>query len=172
VREIGRMWHTGEVSVAEEHFASDTAQMVIAQLQSRATMAPSNGRTMLAASVAGNRHDLGTRILANLFEAEGWRVVCLGGDMPGSDLAQAVIDFEANLMLLSATLHTQLRAVQKTIHLVRQRADERHVRILAGGLAFDEAPDLAKQFGADGYARSADEALDLGRQWFGLNTSD
>ena len=172
VREIGRMWHIGEVTVAEEHFASDTAQMVIAQLQSRATVAPPIGRTMLAASVAGNRHDLGTRILANLFEIEGWRVVCLGGDVPGSDVAQAVIDFEADLLLLSATLHTQLRAVERTIHLVRQRADERPVRVIAGGLAFDEAPDLSRRFGADGYALTADEALDLGRQWFDPERSD
>ena len=72
------------------------------------------------------------------------------------------------LLLLSATLHTHLRAVERTVQLVRQRSDERPVRILVGGLAFDQAPHLAEQYGADGYARSADEALDLGRRWFAL----
>ncbi len=166
VREIGRMWHVGEVTVAEEHFASDTAQALIAQLQERADIAPPIGRTLLAASVAGNRHDMGTRILANLFEMEGWRVVCLGGDMPGADVAQAVIDFEADLLLLSATLHTHLRAVERTVQIVRQRRDERAVRVLVGGLAFDQSPHLAKQYGADAYAGSAEEALHTGRGWF------
>ena len=168
VREFGRMWHMDEVTIAAEHFASDTAQMVIAQLQARAPIAPSNGRVLLAASVAGNRHDMGPRIIANLFEIAGWRVVCLGGDMPGSDIALAVIDFDADLLLLSATLHTHLRTVERTIELVRARSDERAVRVLAGGPAFDEAPQLANQYGADDYAASAEEALNLGRQWFSL----
>ena len=37
-------------------------------------------------------------------EMDGWKVVCLGGDTPGSDVAQAVIDFKADLLLLSAAM--------------------------------------------------------------------
>ena len=52
--ELGRMWMANEINVAEEHFASQTTKMVMAQLLPRATLQPSNGKTMLAAAVAGN----------------------------------------------------------------------------------------------------------------------
>jgi methanogenic corrinoid protein MtbC1 len=169
VREIGRMWHMNEVSIAEEHFASDTTQSLIAQLQVMAPKAVSNGKTILAASVAGNRHDMGIRIVSNLFEINGWRVICLGGDMPGMDVAQAVVDFDADMLLLSATLHTQLRAVERTIALVRAQSNQHPIKILVGGLGFDLAPELVRPFGADGHACTIDEAIELGRTWFPLN---
>jgi hypothetical protein len=57
--ELGRMWMTGEINVAEEHFASHTTKMVMGQLLSRAAFQPLNGKTVLAAAVASNRHDIG-----------------------------------------------------------------------------------------------------------------
>ena len=35
--ELGRMWVLDEINVAEEHFATATTRMVMAQLQARAT---------------------------------------------------------------------------------------------------------------------------------------
>ena len=61
--ELGRMWMANEINVAEEHFASQTAKMVMAQLLPRATLRPSNRKTMIAAAVAGNQHDIGLRRL-------------------------------------------------------------------------------------------------------------
>ena len=65
--ELGRMWLANEVNVAEEHFASQTTRMVMAQLLPRATLRPSNGKTMIAAAVAGNQHDIGLQAVADFF---------------------------------------------------------------------------------------------------------
>ena len=42
------------------------------------------------------------------------------------------------------------------------------VKILVGGMAFVNAPDLAERYGADGYATDAADALKLGNQLVGL----
>ena len=41
--ELGRMWMSGEINVAEEHFASDTTKMVMGQILSLAAFQPLNG---------------------------------------------------------------------------------------------------------------------------------
>jgi methanogenic corrinoid protein MtbC1 len=108
--EIGRMWLTGEISVAEGHFASHTTKMVISQLLSHAMFQPANGKMVLAAAVAGNRHDIGLYVVASFFEMAGWRTIQLGADVPVSDLVQAVDCFDVDLLALSVSLTAQFES--------------------------------------------------------------
>jgi methanogenic corrinoid protein MtbC1 len=166
--EIGRMWLTGEINVAEEHFASHTTKMVISQLLSHATFQPANGKTVLAEAVAGNRHDIGLYVVANFFEMGGWRTIQLGADVPVSDLVQAVECFDVDLVALSVSLTVQFESVKSTIKAVRSGSRGDTVKILAGGLAFADSGDLAVELGADAYAADPDEAVKIGSQLLGL----
>ena len=167
--EIGRMWLANEINVAEEHFASQTAKMVMAQLLPRAGLQPANGKTMLAAAVAGNQHDIGLQAVADFFEMDGWRTVLLGANVPARDLVQAVDCFAADLLGISVSQTTQIEAVKTTIQAVRDGVQAAEVKILLGGRAFADPEDLPNELGADGYAADAAEAVALGRQLVGLD---
>ncbi|MBN2292608.1 MAG: cobalamin-dependent protein [Pirellulales bacterium] len=166
--ELGRMWIDNEINVAEEHFASQTTRNVMAQLLPHATLQPSNGKTMIAAAVAGNQHDIGLQIVANFFEIDGWRSILLGANVPVRDLAQAVDYFEADLLGISVSQITQLGAVKRTIQAVKNSTRDGAVKIMLGGRAFKYAEDLPKELGADAYAADPKEAVNLGRQLVGL----
>jgi methanogenic corrinoid protein MtbC1 len=163
--EIGRLWHLDQVSVAEEHLVTTTTQRLMAVLASRARRRRDNGRTAVAAAVAGNVHDVGIRAIAYLLEMDGWRTIYLGSDVPRGDLPATVQFFDADVILLSCALSVQLKTVRQTIAAIRERA-ERDVKIMVGGLAFYEAPELWQEIGADGYAPNATEALTLANQFF------
>jgi methanogenic corrinoid protein MtbC1 len=162
-KEIGRMWHAGEASVAEERVVSDATRRAMALLGNRAPApAPAeNARTMLAASVAGNAHDLPLRAAADLFQFAGWRALCLGADVPAADIAQAVDYFKADLLVLAATLTTQLKPLERSIAAVRAIADQR-VKILVGGQVFGEAPEIWQRLGADACAGSLADVVAAG----------
>lgn len=166
--ELGRMWMTGEINVAEEHFASHTTKMVMAQLLSRAVFPPHNGKTVLAAAVAGNQHDIGLCVVSDFFDMAGWRTIQLGADVPIHDLAQAVECFDTDLVALSASLGIQLETLRSTIQAIRagQRGDI--VKILVGGRVFADIGTLAAEIGADGYAADPGEAVRLGGDLVGL----
>jgi len=166
--ELGRMWLTGEINVAEEHFASQTTKTVMGQLLAQAQFEPPNGKTVLAAAVAGNQHDIGLCAVADFFEMAGWRTIQLGADVPIGDLVQAVECFDVDLLALSASLNVQLETVRSTIQAVRGGPRGDDVKILAGGLAFADRDSLAAEMGADGYASDPDEAVRLGCQLVGL----
>lgn len=161
-REVGRLWHLGEMNVAEEHLVTHATQRAMAALVQSRPPEAANGKTLIAASVPGNAHDIGLRAVADVFQLAGWRTVYLGADVPAPDLAAAMTFFDSDLLVLTATLSTQLAGATRTIEAIRERA-ERPVAILVGGSAFDEAPDVYKTVGADGYAATIDEALRVGQ---------
>ena len=151
-QEVGRMWQTDEINVAEEHFATATIKMILAQLRLHAPNQPLNGKTVLATSVVGNQHDIGLQVVADFFEMDGWKVIHLGSNMPIPDLVQAVESFQPDLLALSVSLRAQLAALTETIRAVRRGTHGAVVKILVGGRALAEASDLATTLGADGYA--------------------
>lgn len=182
--ELGRLWHMNESTVAEEHFCTTTTQMVMSQLYPHLPRRPSNGKTVVAASVVENTHDLGIRMIADFLEMDGWKTVYLGASVPPDDLALAVVDFSADLLCLSAGLTVQLPDVARSIQAVRagplgiRSKCSGCVKVLVGGLAFllpsgctrptDTASpmQLALSLGADGYASNPNDAVRVARDLF------
>lgn len=160
-REIGRLWHANEVSIAEEHLVTATTRDAMAVLLHTSKAAPANGATLVAACVPGNIHEIGVCALTNLFQLAGWRTIYLGADVPVADLPSSVEYFQADLVLLGSTLSTHIQPAAKAIKKIREDLD-RPVAVLVGGAAFNEAPDLWRSIGADGYAADFDDALQFG----------
>ncbi|MDH3640312.1 MAG: cobalamin-dependent protein [Gammaproteobacteria bacterium] len=160
--EIGRLWHLGELSVAEEHLVTTTTNRLMAVIANRADRRRDNGKTAVACSVAGNVHDVGIQAIAYLLELEGWRSIYLGANVPAGDLPATLKFFEADVVLLSCALSVHLKNLRKTIAIIRDES-KKVPKILVGGLAFFEAPELWKEIGADGYALDAKGALESAR---------
>jgi methanogenic corrinoid protein MtbC1 len=170
LQEVGRMWQADEINVAEEHFATSTTKMLLAQLRLSASAGKPNGKAVLAASVTGNQHDIGLQVVADFFEMDGWKVIQLGSDMPIADLVQAVESYQPDLLALSVSLSAQLVALSESIQAVRRGEHGATVKILVGGEAFAGAPDLAPSLGADGYAADAHAAVAQGNLLAGAPT--
>lgn len=158
--EVGRLWHLNKVSVAEEHLLTSTTQRLMSVLAHRAPRKPDRGHTVIAASVAGNAHDMGIRTIAYLMEFEGWRTIFLGSDMPRSELPAAIKFYDADVVLLSIALSTQLRTLKRTVKDVRDVCGPT-VKIMLGGHGLNGVPDLWKDIGGDGYSKSIEEAIAL-----------
>jgi methanogenic corrinoid protein MtbC1 len=77
--------------------------------------------------------------------------------MPTAEIASSALAFDAKLTLLSASLSTQISTIGAVIDRIRQVAGE--TKILVGGLAFEAAPDLWHELGADAYASDVRSAV-------------
>jgi methanogenic corrinoid protein MtbC1 len=161
-REIGELWHVGDVTIAEERLVSETTREAMTLIVHRYAPDPDENRKVIAASVAGNAHDLGLRVVADLFRLNGWRTIFLGADVPAHEITRAAQSFSAVLIVLSATLTTQLAALASSIEEIKRAAPE--TKVLIGGQALQDAPDLWRQLGADGYASDVSSAVEIGRR--------
>jgi methanogenic corrinoid protein MtbC1 len=90
--------------------------------------------------------------------------------VPPGEIARAATRYDADLLALSATLGRHVDRVTDTITAARALAGG-ELKILVGGHAFTEAPDLWRSIGADGYGRSASEAVTLAAKLCGLQDS-
>lgn len=163
--EVGRLWHAGELAIAEEHFVTATTERVMAVLAN--SVAPSRrvDSTVVAAAVAGNVHALGIRSVADFFEMAGWQAVYLGADVPAKEIARACQYFAADVVTLSVTMATQIKVLKDSISAVRRATPE--TRIIVGGVAMSEVPDLWAETGADAYAPNAIDAVKLAESLLG-----
>lgn len=164
LHEIGRLWQTNRISVAEEHYFTAATQLIMSQLYPHIFASVKNGRTLIATCVAGELHEIGVRMVADFFEMEGWNTFYLGASTPHSSVATTIVERSADVLAISATIAYHLDAVQDLIRAVRRHPGAGHVKILVGGRPFNCDLELWRKVGADGSALDAQWALKLADQ--------
>lgn len=172
--EIGRMWHLREATVADEHFATGATRMIMAELRRHAPREPRNGRSCLCTAVGGDLHDLGIRMVADVFEFAGWEAECLGADMPAEEIVGALesrVTGRFDLLAVAANTMLGMRPTADLVAAVRESDAGKGIRVLVGGLPFRIAPELARVVGADGCAHSASAAVTMADSLLASNPS-
>jgi len=159
--EIGRMWHRGEISVADEHFATAITRALLGGLRSYFPQPEPRSATVVAAAVGGDFHDVGLRMVADCFEMDGWRVLFLGANMPATDIVEFLGQHPADLLALSVSTCLLVRQAGELIEVVRASHSSDTLKIIVGGSPFDLIPDLWEELGADGCAHRTTEAVEL-----------
>ena len=163
-REIGRLWQNNEISVAEEHYCTASTQSVMAQFYPQVLATPRNGRKVVVACVGNELHEIGTRMVADFFEMDGWDGVYIGANTPTGALVEMVCRERPHLVALGITMTYHLGTASKLIE--RLRSDQRcsDVKILVGGYVFQQHPELWRSLGVDGSGCDAESAVAIGNE--------
>jgi len=160
-REIGRLWQTNQISVAQEHFCTAATQMIMSQLYPYIFSGEYKERRLVAACVGGELHEIGARMVADFFEMEGWDTYFLGANTPPETVIQTVVERQADVLALSATMTYHVSKVTDIITSLRESGVSPRTRILVGGYPFNVSTELWKRIGADGYAPDAETAISV-----------
>ena len=161
-RELGRLWQLNRVTVAQEHYCTAATQAIMNQLFGRVLQSPRIGRKMIALCVAGDLHEIGLRIVTDLFEMAGWDCDFLGANMPAETILDDLPTMRPDLIAISATMAYHVELVEEFIGKLRERSEIRHIPVLVGGRPFFVVENLWKRVGADGWARDAETAVEEG----------
>lgn len=164
--EVGRLWQTNQVSVATEHYCTAATQFIMSQLFPQVLASERTGRTMVAACVGGELHELGMRMVADFFEMEGWDTYFLGASTPERDVADAVARRKAELLCVSVTMTQNVHLAARLILAVRTLREAAGAKVMVGGFPFRRNPRLYRFVGADACADNARQALEVARALF------
>ncbi|MEO6502972.1 MAG: MerR family transcriptional regulator [Jatrophihabitantaceae bacterium] len=126
LRELGAGWQAGQISVAQEHFATAILRGRLAGL-ARGWGGQSGPRALLACP-PDERHDLGLLLFGLLLARRGWSISFLGADTPIAAIHSVVAAQHTDLVVLSATDAARLDAVAEELRELVSR-----VRVLLGG---------------------------------------
>lgn len=152
LREVGDLWHAGELSVAQEHLATRTALSALQSLRASLGVREREGaQAAICCSVEDDFHELPVQLATLTLEAQGWRVINLGTSTPFYALAEAVARFHPRLVCIASTVFNQPdRAAREYIEF---GAAARRVgaTVVLGGAGF-QSGGVRRRFPADLYA--------------------
>lgn len=120
LRELGERWERGEVSVAQEHYASGLLRGRLLGL-SRGWGRGVGPHTLLAGA-PGELHDLGLIVFGLAARARGWRITFLGQDTPIADVAATAKHLRPELVVVAATTRRRLSSVANELSALAKLA--------------------------------------------------
>lgn len=163
---VGELWERNQISVAEEHLSTAIVGRVMSFLYGRFTGTPQTKGTAIVSSAPNEFHEVGARMVADILELDGWDVTYLGANTPPEELLRLLIRKQPFLLALSVATPFNLYKARIVIDAIRSVPDIARLRILLGGLAFRNVPQMWHEFGADGYAANLDEVTAQCDAWW------
>lgn len=140
LRELGERWSRGEVTVAQEHFASSVVRgrlLALGRGWGRGT-----GPRALLAAPPGELHDLGLVAFGLALRDRGWRVTFLGADTPLDTIADAAERLRPDVVVVAAVTPSRLGSVRDELARLAQ-----HSRLALAGAGVDS--ELPSEVGAE-----------------------
>lgn len=117
---IGEKWALGEITVADEHLASEIALRVLAlQREAQRTRRGRGRRRVMLLAPEGERHVIGLNMACDLLIAAGYDTRLLGADVPLADIAMAVTRHNTDILALTATMADSVERIDAALDYLR-----------------------------------------------------
>jgi len=131
--EVGRRWHDGELTVAQERIVTITTRKQVSSVLDTYNRI-ATGKPVVFATLGHERHELGILMCALLTAARGVRCHYLGPEIPGIELATYVERVQASTVVISMVSEAlKQNALEELQNLVKHAPSSTHICI--GGQA-------------------------------------
>ncbi|RGY98751.1 cobalamin-dependent protein [Clostridium sp. AM58-1XD] len=153
MREVGELWHHHLITVDKEHYCTSTTQLALAQMYPIIFRQKRKNGKVLVACVGSELHEMGARMVADLFEYDGWDSIYLGAAVPTESILSSVDVYHPKLIALSVTMPQHLGLCKEAVMQIRKIHPE--VKIAVGGHAFETTNEIWKKWRVDVYTQDA-----------------
>lgn len=158
LNEVGEKYEKGVFFLPQLMRSAEVSQQAFQLLESR--MPSGDGfqkATLVIGTVKGDIHDIGKNMVAVMVKNHGYRVIDLGKNVPAETFVDAVLEYNAEFLGLSALMTTTMQEIPGVIALLREKAPQ--TKVIVGGAVITE--EFAAEAGADGFGRDAVQTVKL-----------
>ena len=157
MKRVGELWHTAEITVDTEHYCTSVTQMAMAQMYDMLFDGERKNKLVLSVCPGMELHEMGARIVTDLFENHGWDSIFLGAAVPVDYILDSVKENQPDLVTLSVSMPQHLMDCEKAVREIKQAFPD--IKIAVGGKAFESTDDIWKKWPVDIYSKDARELL-------------
>lgn len=159
MQEVGRLYEEQEYFVPELLMCADAMYAGLGILrpllkQGDGGQTAARGQVVMGV-VQGDVHDIGKNIVKMMFDAAGFTVYDLGRDVPLEAFVEEQLKTDSEIVALSAMMTTTMVGMKEIIKRIKEKNPK--AKIMIGGAPVTE--EIAARWGADGYAKDANNAL-------------
>ena len=115
--QVGDEWHQGPSRIAHEHLMSSTIRNILGSFL-RLYARPDVSVRLLFATIAGERHEIGTLAAAMLAASSGLGVTYLGPDLPAGEIVGSVRPAGAQVLVLGITATSASKARERELRAI------------------------------------------------------
>jgi corrinoid protein of di/trimethylamine methyltransferase len=156
------MEHVGELYANQEYFVPEVlmcsdalyAGLDILKPHVSGKEAHVKGQVVIG-TVEGDVHDIGKNLVKMMFDVAGFTVHDLGRDVKLEKFVEEQLKTDSEIVALSALMTTSMLAMPKVIEMIKARNPK--ALIMVGGAPISQ--EVADNYGADGYAKNAANAV-------------
>ncbi len=159
--EIERLSRLDKITSVQEHLATRINRTIVDQLQNKLPRRPARNKRVAVSCTRDELQELGAQIIADLFESDGWEVRFLGGGLNNDDIFAFVNEYAPDVLFMYGTTPKQAPDVRRLIDRIRGVNAWPDLRIIVSGGLFNRAEGLWEEIGADGFAATAADALQV-----------
>lgn len=159
--EIERLSRLDKITSVQEHLATRINRTIVDQLQNKLPRRPVRNKRVAVSCTRDELQELGAQIITDLFESDGWEVRFLGGGLTNDDVFAFVNEYAPDVLFIYGTTPKQAPDVRRLIDRIRGVNAWPNLRIIVSGGLFNRAEGLWEEIGADGFASTAAEALQV-----------
>lgn len=132
---VGELWETNRVSVSTEHIATAITESLLTLLYPKIFSQNPSSRKAVVTSCVNEYHQIGGKMVADIFELNGWNTNFLGANTPIDHLLRHLDEFRPDVLALSLSLYANLPRLLKTIDVISTNNSK--LDIVVGGQAFN-----------------------------------
>ena len=162
LRVIGKKFSESEIFLSDLINAGDVAKVVMAillpSLSSSEAESVRRGRVVIG-TVKGDLHDIGKNIVITLLTASGFEVHDLGVDVDTPKFLEKAKEVQSSIIATCALFTTALPYQKDVIDFLEGAGVRDKYYVIVGGGAV--TPQWAKEIKADGYGKTAEDAVKL-----------
>jgi methanogenic corrinoid protein MtbC1 len=159
--EIEKLLRNERITSVEEHLATRINRSIVDQLQNKLPRREDREKKITICCAPDEAQELGAQMMADLFESDGWEIRFLGGGLSNDEILAFVNGYAPDILAFYGTSPRQAPALRELIDTIRDVNAWPEMRILVSGGLFNRAEGLWQEMGADMFAETALEALDV-----------
>ena len=139
---IGDDWEKEGISIATEHIASNTAQILVRTILEQVSGNAKKKKILICVPV-GEEHRLGCDVLETYLSSKGFKIYNMGTSIPTESILSFIENNNPDVVFLSITLKDNIKAGQR---LVKKIKEQSKIPILVGGFAIQK--EMSSKFDA------------------------
>jgi len=168
IRQVGDRFGRGELWLPDLVGAADAMQAATPILEEELKKTGAKREALgivVAGTVFGDIHSIGKSMVCTLLTAGGFEVHDLGVNIKAEEFLEAIENYKADVLAMSALLTTTAAEQKKVIDTLKEKGIREKVKVMVGGGAI--TADFAQSIGADAYDPTAPGAVELARRLIG-----
>lgn len=158
---IERMYRADQLTKLSHHLSTRLLRVLVDQNAVLLKQQASRGRSVLAFCGPKDADELGAQMAVDLLEQAGFDIQFAGGNIPNDEILQVVHENRPDVLLMFASGPSDLPQLRQLIDTLHEIAACPNLQMVVGGGVFNRAEGLAEEIGADMWATSPLELVEM-----------